>query len=125
MLLEICALQPSQLYIHTDKLIMARKMINLPPVPVMQNDGRWVLTDGHTRTVVALERGQEQIECVLEKDELDWKAYAACVQWCVSEGILSPKDLLGRVVSDSEYRTLWLARCIKLHDEIAKQRKDG
>lgn len=123
-------LQPSQLYISSDKLAaVERAMRELEnwyddPVPVKRFASRTVLTDGHTRALAAFRQGSGTICAYWETDELDWEAYQVCVQWCMDEGIQSVADLEERIVTEKQYEELWLKRCRAMHDALALQRKD-
>ncbi|MHC4966183.1 MAG: sugar ABC transporter ATP-binding protein, partial [Planctomycetota bacterium] len=123
-------LQPSQLYICSEKLAQVTQSLreaagaSIDPVPVKQLGARTVLTDGHTRACAAFQEGHKSIPAYWETDELDWEAYEICVQWCRQEGIHSVADLPSRIVTADEYEELWYKRCRALHDRLAEQRKE-
>ncbi len=122
-------IQPSQLYISKAKLdavISGRKFGNFAmydPIPIKEMDGELVSTDGHTRGVAWLLEGYEEVEVEWETIELDWEAYATCVQWCKDEGILSISDLKDRVIDHRDYEVLWYERCRVMQDELEDKRK--
>lgn len=123
---DLSSLQPSQLYISTEKLEAVRKALaegrRVEPVPVKSLDGRWVLTDGHTRALAAWMRGDRTISAVWEADELDWDAYRITVDWCLRDGVRSVADLERRVVSQADCAKLWLERCRRMHEDLAVRR---
>ncbi|MCJ7739294.1 MAG: hypothetical protein MUQ10_18610 [Anaerolineae bacterium] len=125
-LLPRSQIQPSQLYISSAKLAQVqawwwpRRVEQLSPIPVVQLDGIIVATDGHTRASAAYRAGLRAIPVVWEADELDWDAYRACEDWCRAGGIRTVMDLEGRVVSPSAYEELWLDRCRRMHEELAR-----
>ena len=125
------SLQPSQLYICADKvaeveLTMSRRdTMTIDPVPVKRLGLRTVLTDGHTRALVAFRQGRRSVPAYWESDKLDWEAYEICVQWCLQEGIRSIADLQERVVTAERYEQLWYTRCPAMHLQLAAQRKTG
>ena len=124
----LAVLQPSQLYICSEKLaqVMADRGASegdrFGPLPVKKLGGKVVLTDGHTRAFAAFKSGLHKIEVYWDTDELDWEAYEICVAWCLHEGIESIADLEDRVVGEHEYEKLWHRRCRKMHRELAEKR---
>lgn len=119
-------LQPSQLYISRSKLDRVRAWFDperrsvFEPVPVKRLDDALVLTDGHTRALVAHLAGWQTVPAVWDTDDLDWEAYRVCVQWCRAEGIRAVGDLAARIVSEKDYQRLWLNRCRRLHQELIR-----
>ena len=117
-------LQPSQFYISERKLASVEAwfdpadLSNFEPIPVKELDGVPVITDGHTRAVAALRVGVDRVPLVWDMDELDWRLYRACVTACRRRGILSPADLLTRIISAEEYVEQWDAWCDRLHADI-------
>ncbi|MBQ3488374.1 MAG: GNAT family N-acetyltransferase [Clostridia bacterium] len=117
-------LQPSQFYISERKLASVEAwfdpadLSNFEPIPVKELDGVPVITDGHTRAVAALRVGVDRVPLVWDTDELDWRLYRACVTACRRRGILSPADLLTRIISAEEYVEQWDAWCDRLHADI-------
>ncbi len=120
--LPISRLQPSQLYIHEDKLRLVREAGRpLDPIPIKQLGPWLVMTDGHTRAFAAWSGGQETAAVVWDEDDLDWEAYEICVRWCHEENIRTIRDLHDRVVDAETYRRLWLDRCAQMHRELEKR----
>jgi hypothetical protein len=123
-------LQPSQLCISGAKLAAVLRVLDgqeaMEPVPIKKLDGRWILTDGHTRATAAWMRGERTIPVVAETEDLDWEAYRITVGWCRREGIRSVTDLSRRVVSREVYAEAWLERCRRMHGELEYRRNgDG
>ena len=122
-------LQPSQFYISQAKLsnIQAwfRKddLSNFGPLPVKVLDGIPILTDGHTRAVVAILAGLESVPLVYEEDELDWNLYRYCVEQCNQKGIHSPYDLVDRVISAYEYEEKWIGWCEQISSKLQQNQK--
>ena len=115
--LPITELRPSQLYISEGKLRLVRDWFdpadktNFDPIPVKLYNGRHLMTDGHTRAVVAALSGWETVPATWDDDPLDMLAYAHCVKWCDDEGIKNAADLSKRIVSHKDYLELWHKRC--------------
>ena len=113
-------LTPSQLYISQGKLNAVQEWLDIgnlyeiDPIPVKRLGDRIVMMDGHTRAVATHLAGLVAIPVYWDEDELDMCAYGICVDWCKSEGILSPIDLASRVVSHEDYQHLWLKRCAEI-----------
>jgi hypothetical protein len=121
--LPIDILQPSQLYIHEDKLRQMRATGQAwDPIPVKQLGPHLIMTDGHTRAFSAWSSGQETIAVVWDEDDLDWGAYEICVRWCQEENIRTIRDLHDRVVDAETYQRLWLDRCAQMHRELEHKR---
>ena len=122
-------LQPSQFYISQAKLsnIQAwfRKddLSNFEPLPVKVLDGIPILTDGHTRAVLAILAGLESVPLVYDEDELDWNLYRYCVEQCTQKGIHSPYDLVDRVISAHDYEEKWIGWCDQIPSKLQQNKK--
>ncbi|MFH5798735.1 histone acetyltransferase [Haladaptatus sp. CMAA 1911] len=113
------AAQPSQLYLNGSKLSLVTRWFdfdapNYDPLPVRKFDGRWTLTDGHTRAFVAHLSGAEELRVVRDTDDIPVSKYERCVSWCRDEGITDISDLAGRVVTGATFETRWVDRCRSL-----------
>ncbi|MBD3192648.1 MAG: hypothetical protein GF308_18550 [Candidatus Heimdallarchaeota archaeon] len=128
--LELAKIQPSQLYINSEKLasVMAEIDHSDPkleePLPIKKLSGKIIFTDGHTRAFALHKLGVEKAPVFWDEDDLDWEAYKICVEWCEQEGIYTIADLENRVVNTKDYERLWYARCDKLHQQLALKRKE-
>ena len=122
-------LQPSQFYISQAKLLNIQAwfrkddLSNFEPLPVKVLDGIPILTDGHTRAVVAILAGLESVPLVYEEDELDWNLYRYCVEQCNQKGIHSPYDLVDRVISAHEYEEKWIGWCEQIPSKLQQKQK--
>src|SRR5690554_2191087 len=120
-------IQPSQLYISEVKHKKVRTLLedldphSLDPLPVKKIGDTVFFTDGHTRALVLLEKGIEEIEVYWDEDDLDWLQYLICVAWCEEAEIRQIADLRDRVVDHSTYRRLWHKRC----DSMQKAMQQG
>ena len=128
-LMKLDGIQPSQLYISTDKLTEIMKTFSpsnrrqLEPIPIKKLAGDTIFVDGHTRAFAAFLHGLSEIPVYWEYEELDWEAYEICVKWCKDEGIRTIADLRNRVVSNEDYDVLWLDRCAKMQTELKARRR--
>lgn len=118
--LPLLDLQPSQLTISEGKLRLAREWFDpddrstFDPIPVKLYGGRHLMTDGHTRAVLAYQHGWQTIPVAWDNDALDMLAYAEDVRWCNEEGIARVADLAHRIVSPKDYEKLWRKRCLDM-----------
>ena len=127
--MKLDKIQPSQLFISSEKLSQVMKMFDstepesFEPIPVKNLGDQVIFVDGHTRVFVALLRGFLEVSVYWEEDELDWDAYEICVEWCKNEGIHTIADLKDKVVSLQEYEIVWLKRCEKMQQESESRRR--
>ena len=122
--LRINDLQPSQFYISIEKINNIRKwfnpqdLSNFEPIPIKELDGQVVITDGHTRLVMALLSGLDSVPLMWDEDELNWDMYRECVKECKKLGITSPSNLLTRIISKDEYEIKWNKWCDEMQKTI-------
>lgn len=120
MLMDLRDIQPSQLYINSQKLNNVLDWFNpadhlsYEPLPVINLDGKIVFTDGHTRALCTYLKGIHAVSVYWDKDEIDEDSYRSFVKWCVSEGINSIADLSVKIIKPEEYQVLWIERCSKV-----------
>lgn len=128
-LVPIEACQPSQLLVSAEKLRAIFEWFDADdpaydPLPVLRPDhlptdvdvdARYVLADGHTRSLAAILCGAESLAVAeipaAERREMELDVYARCLEWCVDDGIETPTDLVGRVVDAETHREEWIERC--------------
>lgn len=126
--LNLLDLQPSQFYISQEKMERIERWFDsgdlsaFQPIPVKILDGRPVMTDGHTRAVVALQAGITNVPLRWDEDDLDWEMYRACVVACNERGIHSPADLMGRVVDAVAYQQKWELWCDRMQADVMARR---
>ncbi|MEM2103048.1 MAG: hypothetical protein QXM22_06005 [Candidatus Bathyarchaeia archaeon] len=127
-MMRLNKVQPSQLYISSDKLSEIMKTFDsahpelIEPIPIKKLGNEIVFVDGHTRAFAAFLHGFSKIPVYWETEELDWDAYEICVKWCKEDGILTIADLKNRVVSQKDYELLWYARCEEMQRDLAKRK---
>ena len=121
-------LQPSQFYISKEKLDTIEKwfnpkdLSNFKSIPIKELDGKFVMTDGHTRVVLAIINGLDKLPLEWDNDDLDWDMYKECVRECERRNILSPYDLLNNIISKDEYDVKWNKWCDKMQEEVISKR---
>jgi len=117
--ISIEKITPSQLYLSRKRLKdLEKKEEDLEPLPVKRIGDRLFFTDGHHRAFILLKRGRKEIEVYKDEDDLDWLEYLICVNWCEKEGIESISDLDERVVSEEDFKELWIERCQHMHEKV-------
>ncbi|MGD8506566.1 MAG: hypothetical protein PVF15_07890 [Candidatus Bathyarchaeota archaeon] len=126
--MKLDEIQPSQLYISSDKLSKVMKSfpskpISVEPIPIKKLRDQIVFVDGHTRAFAAFQYGFSKVPVYWEYEELDWEAYEICVEWCKKEGIHTIADLKSRVIPHQKYEKLWYERCTKMQKELKAKRK--
>ncbi len=121
-------LQPSQFCISEKKQREVRSwfrpddLSGFEPIPVRILGGVPVMTDGHTRAAAALLAGMESVPLCRDRDDLDLEMYRRCVDECRRRQVVSPEDLVSRVVSEEEYREKWDRWCDRMQEEVLKTR---
>lgn len=119
--LPIKEIQPSQLYISEGKLRLVHDWFDpadksdFDPIPIKLYNGRYLMTDGHTRVAAAIGAGWETVPVTWDNNPLDMLAYAEDVRWCKEDGINNALDLAGRIIAHKDYEILWRKRC---HDMV-------
>ncbi len=113
------AVRPSQVYLDESKLRFVIDWFNFEspnydPLPVRKLDGRWTLTEGHTRAFVAYLSRAEQLRVVGDTDDISIPVYEQCVAWCENEGVTEIEDFAGRVVTNATFEEEWVERCQSL-----------
>jgi hypothetical protein len=126
--MRLDGIQPSQLYISTEKLAKIMKGFDrssyrsLEPIPIKKLSDDIIFVDGHTRAFAAFLDGLSEVPVYWECEELDWEAYEICVKWCKDAGIRTIADLKNRVVMKDDYEVLWLNRCARMQAELKARR---
>jgi len=128
-MMKLDKIQPSQLFISSEKLseVMktfdADKPASMEPIPIKRLGNEIIFVDGHTRAFAAFLHSFSDVPVYWENEELDWDAYEICVEWCRKEGIHTIADLKNRVVSQNDYEILWYKRCEKMQQNLEAKRK--
>lgn len=122
----------SQIYLNEDKLSAIEKWFvgvdisHFEPLPVHDfGNGRLTLTDGHCRAFVAYKKGIAKIPVVYDTDDIvtsetGQMLYKNDIAWCNRFGLNNIGDLERRIISNSEYRDLWIGRCDKAYNLLTQ-----
>lgn len=131
-LIAISELGISQIYLNEKKIEEIEKWFNVdavkkyPPLPVHDfGDGRYTLTDGHSRAYVAYKAGVTHMPIVYDYDDivtsdLGLLQYSNNIEWCKRHKIFTVADFENRIVSDSQYKKLWVERCDKSYNLLTQ-----
>jgi len=128
-MMRLSDIQPSQLYICSEKLSEVMKTFNMDdprlmePIQVKKLGNDIIFVDGHTRAFAAFLCGFSEVPVYWEDEELDWDACKICVEWCKREGIRTIADLRSRVVSHRDYERLWYERCGRMQRDLEKRKQ--
>lgn len=127
-MMKLSKIQPSQLYISSEKLSEVMKTFDpekpelIEPIPVKELGNQIIFVDGHTRAFAAFLHNIQMVPVYWEDEELDWDAYEICVGWCKEEGIRSIADLKTRVIPQKDYEILWYRRCEEMQRDLAERK---
>jgi|GEM_PF-510085 len=95
---------------------------NFDPVPAHDflRNGQLYLTDGHTRTFVAWQKGVKKIPVIYDRDdivmcEMGQILYKHDIAWCARFGLNHISDLEGKILTEEDYERLWITRCNHMH----------
>ena len=122
-MVPILELGPSQLYLDQSKIeavetwFHPEDMAAYEPWPVHHfGNGRYTLTDVHSRCYAAYKAGISRIPVVYDTEdivsgEIGGRLYRADIAWCERFHVKSIRDLQNRILPHETYRRLWQERC--------------
>ena len=115
-LMNLDRIQPSQMYINSEKLAHFIKDLKKPflesigPLPVKKIDDRIVYLGGHTKAFAAYFLGLTEVRIKWVEEDINFDEYKRRIDMCRREGIHTISDLRRRVVTPEDYKELWLAK---------------
>lgn len=121
----------SQLYLNKSKLGDIEKWFDpnnmslCQPLPVHDfGDGRLTLTDGHSRAFIAYQH-KAKVPIVYDMDgivicEEGQLLYKNDIVWCRRFNLRTVADLENRIVTSSEYQSLWIDRCEQAYNLLTR-----
>lgn len=121
LVLPFSEIQPSQFFLSEKKLEEIATWFDqeeLKPLPVKRWEGKWFLTDSHSRAFTAYLRGRSEIPIYFDRDDINLKFYSNCIRLCQEKSILSIADLKDRILSEEAYQTEWLDWCKKTFESM-------
>ncbi len=122
-LISVLDLEISQLYLSETKLTQVQSWLSpgsialCQPLPVHDfGNGRYTLTDGHSRAFVAYCMGISELPIIYDEDEIvsgepGFTLYQEDIRWCERFHLHNISDLSQRILSDQEYQKKWMDRC--------------
>ncbi len=135
--IDIQELGVSQLYLNQRKLDAVRERANqedfagVEPLPVFDfGNGRKVLTDGHSRALAAMQRGQKTLQVYWDTDpnttgKLPRRMYQMYLSWCEKAGVHTLAQLQDRVLQPQSYEFFWLERCRRGYNLLTTRNKNA
>ena len=131
-LFPISELQVSQIFLNKRKIddiykwFKPKDVKNYEPLPVHDfGDGKYTLTDGHSRAYVAFKEGVTHIHIVYDNDDIvvsesGLLQYSHNLLWCRRFNVNTIADFDDRIVSDRQYKKLWIERCDKSYNLLSQ-----
>ena len=122
----------SQIYLNADKIDAIERwfdpadLSNMEPLTVHDfGNGRYTLTDGHSRAYVVYKNGLSFVPIVYDTDEivaneLGQKLYRMDIEWCERFHLANISDLNNRILSNEDYNQFWVARCNKSYNLVSQ-----
>ena len=122
----------SQIYLNEKKIEAIEKWFNPDDMDIFEpllvhdyGNGKYTLTDGHSRAYVAYINGLTYIPIVYDNDEIvageiGQKLYRADIEWCNRFSIYNISHLKHRIVSNEDYQRLWIARCERSYNLLVQ-----
>ena len=132
----ILSLGISQIYLSAFKIAAVEAWLDpqqidrLYPLPVLDfGDGRYTLTDGHSRAYVAWKKGILEIPVYADRDPLvtstlGQRLYRQDLLWCARFGLRSVADLSHRILSAEDYDRLWRGRWDRMYRLVTQPPAD-
>lgn len=120
--MDYSKIQPSQLFINTEKLELIennlRKNEEIEPVPIKKIGNILFFTDGHTRAYALYKNGHKKIPVYWDEDKLDWFSYYICIDWCQRKGIYYISHLDNSIIPKLSYEEKWHKLCDEMHKNL-------
>ena len=122
----------SQIYLNENKIkaietwLHPHDLNNFTPLTVHDyGNGRYTLTDGHSRAFVAYKHGLTHVPIVYDNDDLVASdtaqlLYRADITWCNRFHIENISHLVNRIISHEKYQQLWIERCDRSYDLLTQ-----
>lgn len=124
---DITELGISQMYLCGERVLGVEKWFDTAKIkeyvlPVFDfGNGRFTLTDGHSRAFVMLKHGIKSVMVKTDRDEmitseLGQRLYKRDIEWCDIRGLRSIADLSDRILPEKAFDVLWRRRCGRLYN---------
>ena len=122
----------SQIYLNEDKIRAIEKWFNPDNMDIFEpltvhdyGNGKYTLTDGHSRAYVAYKNGLTVIPIVYDNDEIvageiGQILYRTDIEWCNRFSIYNISHLKHRIISNEDYQRLWVERCNRSYNLLVQ-----
>lgn len=122
----------SQIYLNENKInaietwFNPKDLSNFTPLTVHNyGNGRYTLTDGHSRAYVAYKYGLNEIPIIYDNDDLvagetGLMLYQADIIWCNRFRLENISHLEKRILSHENYQQFWIERCDRSYDLLTQ-----
>jgi len=110
----------SQPYLNRGKCEARGNGVNKEfPLPVIEINKKYYLTDGHTR---AFFLASNEVEVYLDEDIIeskdDFAAYSVFVRWTLAAGVFNVYDLANRIIEEKQFKDKWIKRCERHYQSL-------
>lgn len=122
----------SQIYLNENKIKAIEKWFNPNDMSIFEpltvhdyGNGKYTLTDGHSRAYVAYRNGLTHVPVIYDNDdivggEIGQKLYRADIEWCNRFHIENISCLGSRILTNAEYQKLWIERCDRSYNLLTQ-----
>lgn len=132
----IMELGVSQIFLNEDKIKAVEEWFDLGNMHIFEpltvrdfGNGKYTLTDGHSRAYVAYKNGITVIPIVYDNDEIvageiGQKLYKTDIEWCNRFFIFNISHLAKRIINNDDYQRLWIERCDRSYNLLTQMTEE-
>ena len=132
----IMELGVSQIFLNEDKIKAVEEWFDLGNMHIFEpltvrdfGNGKYTLTDGHSRAYVAYKNGITVIPIVYDNDEIvageiGQKMYKTDIEWCNRFFIFNISHLAKRIINNDDYQRLWIERCDRSYNLLTQMTEE-
>lgn len=132
----IMELGVSQIFLNEDKIKAVEEWFDLGNMHIFEpltvrdfGNGKYTLTDGHSRAYVAYKKGITVIPIVYDNDEIvageiGQKLYKTDIEWCNRFFIFNISHLAKRIINNDDYQRLWIERCDRSYNLLTQMTEE-
>ena len=126
----------SQIYLNEHKVKAIEKWFDPDNMDIFEpltvhdyGNGKYTITNGHSRAYVAYKNGLTAIPIVYDNDEIvagetGQKLYRADIEWCNRLSIYNISHLEKRIISNDDYQRLWIERCDRSYNLLVQMTEE-
>lgn len=132
----IMELGVSQIFLNEGKIKAVEEWFDLGNMHIFEpltvrdfGNGKYTLTDGHSRAYVAYKNGITVIPIVYDNDEIvageiGQKLYKTDIEWCNRFFIFNISHLAKRIINNDDYQRLWIERCDRSYNLLTQMTEE-